>query len=78
MKTNEKLYVVYLLENGKSQTHGGPYVQDKAREVRDAMKKHVSNDQYREWRIPEDTVHVVAVTKDRFWDIEKTLMGNNT
>ena len=69
--TNPRMSVVYLLESGRPQLHGGPYPQAEAREIRDDMRMHIENDNHQMWNIPENTARVVAITDDVLWEVEK-------
>lgn len=62
-------FVVYICEDGRVETHGGPYTPMKAREVRDAMRSHVDRENYRDWNIPEDTLSVETVTREKLREL---------
>jgi len=68
---NPEMFVVYLLESGRPKQHGGPYPQADARAIRNKMRKHIENDNHQMWNIPENTSHVVAITEDVRWKINK-------
>jgi len=75
-RINPEMSVVYILESGRPQQHGGPYPQAHARNLRDDMRKHVENDNHQMWDIPKNTAHVVAITDDVLWEIEKLFHKN--
>lgn len=60
-----KKFVVYILEDGRIDTHGGPYPPMKAREVTESMQSHVDRGDYASWNIPEETETVEAVTREK-------------
>lgn len=63
--TTEQQYVLYELESGDRELHGGPYAPMKAREVRQAMAQHVDRGS-RDWQVPEDAVDVVTVPRSEY------------
>lgn len=66
----KKRFVIYICEDGRVETHGGPYPPIKAEEIRDSMRSHISNENYSSWSIPEDTIYVGSVTRETLRDLK--------